>query len=201
MPIRLLIEAFTPKDPTMPLITVEHPRGALTREQKAILAEDLTHVIVQIEGGVDTPATRSIAWVRFKDVEPDDWYIGGVNDGTHVSASGRFLVELNVPEGSMDQIRKSECHKAIASAILKSTGTESKEGAARSIWVQIFEWPEGHMATSGRTSSLLGIAKLAGIPSDHPLLDFPRAYFAAKDRLYDAHQFPAHTAGRAIVRY
>lgn len=185
----------------MPLITVEHPRDALTREQKAALAEDLTHVIVQIEGGVDTPASRSIAWVRFKDVEPDDWYIGGVNDGSYVSASGRFLIELNVPEGSMDQNRKSDCHKAITAAVLRATGTEGQEGAARSVWIQIFEWPEGHLATSGRTSSLLGIAKLAGIPAYHPLLGFPRAYFAAKDRLYDAHEFPEHTAGRAIVRY
>lgn len=185
----------------MPLMTVEHPRDALTRDQKAMLAEDLTKVILMIEGGVDNPQSRSIAWVRFKDVEDDDWFIGGVNDGTYVSASGRFLIELNVPEGSMDQNRKSDCHKAITAAVLRATGTEGVEGAARSVWVQIFEWPEGHLATSGRTSSLLGIARMAGIPANHPLLAFPRAYFDAKDRLYDSQGFPEHTAGRALVRY
>jgi len=39
----------------MPLMTVEHPRDALTREQKAMLAEDLTKVILMFEGGVDDP--------------------------------------------------------------------------------------------------------------------------------------------------
>ncbi|MFC4723821.1 4-oxalocrotonate tautomerase family protein [Glycocaulis abyssi] len=185
----------------MPLITVEHPSGSLTAEQKASLAEDLTHVILQIEGGVDNSASRSIAWVRFKELDGADWFIGGLNDGTHESASGKFLIELNVPEGSMDQPRKSDCHRAITAAVLKAKGVDSADGAARSVWIQIVEWPEGHLATSGRTSSLLGIARLAGIPADHPLLAFPRAYFAAKDRLYDQNGFPDQTAGRAIVRY
>lgn len=185
----------------MPSMTVEYPRGELTPAQKAMLAEDLTHVILEIEGGVDNPAARSIAWLRFKPIEPGDWFIGGVNDGSYVAAAGRFLIELNVPEGSMDQSRKSECHKAITAAVLKATATTDQEGAARSVWIQIFEWGEGHLATSGRTSSLLGIARLAGVPADHPLLAFPRAYFAAKDRWYDAYDFPAGTAGRALVRY
>ncbi|OQW60418.1 MAG: hypothetical protein A4S17_00550 [Proteobacteria bacterium HN_bin10] len=184
----------------MPMVTVQYPKGALTPDQKARLAEDMTHVLLVIEGGQDTPATRSNAWVRFQAIDPEDWYVGGANDGAYVSAAGKFLVELNVPEGSMDQLRKSEAHKAITAAFLKVTGTTTVEGAARSVWIQIFEWPEGLLATSGRTSSLLGIAKLAGIPSDHPLLSFPRAYFAAKDRLYDAHGFPEHTAGRSLVR-
>jgi phenylpyruvate tautomerase PptA (4-oxalocrotonate tautomerase family) len=185
----------------MPMITVQHPKHALTTEQKATLAEDLTHVILIIEGGVDNPVARSIAWVRFQPIEDEDWYVGAKNDGEFVSAAGKFLIELNVPEGSMDQNRKSDAHKAITAAFLKVTKTEGVEGAARSVWIQIFEWPEGHLATSGRTSSLLGIAKLAGIPSNHPLLAFPRAYFAAKDRWYDAHQYPELTAGRALVRY
>lgn len=185
----------------MPMVTVQYPQGALDAEQKAALAEDLTHVLLIIEGGMDNPATRSISWVRFQSIAPEDWYVGARNDGSFVSAAGKFLVELNVPEGSMDQIRKSDAHKAITAAFLKATRTADVEGAARSVWIQIFEWPEGHLATSGRTSSLLGIAKLAGIPADHPLLAFPRSYFAAKDRWYDANAFPEHTAGRALVRY
>lgn len=185
----------------MPMVTVQFPQGQLSPEQKAALAEDMTHVLLVIEGGMDNPSTRSISWVRFQEVKPEDWYVGGRNDGAYVSAAGKFLVELNVPEGSMDQARKSEAHRAITAAFLKATGTRDVEGAARSVWIQIFEWPEGHLATSGRTSSLLGIARLAGIPADHPLLAFPRAYFEAKDRLYDAHGFPEDTAGRALVRY
>lgn len=185
----------------MPMITVQHPHEALDPERKDALAEELTQVILQIEGGADTPAGRSIAWVRFQPIAREDWYLGGRNDAAFEAAAGRWLVELNVPEGSMSQERKSECHKAITRAILAVTGKTDLEGAARSIWIQIFEWPEGHLATSGRTSSLLGIARVAGIPADHPLLAFPRAYFGAKDRLYDLAGFPQDTAGRALVRY
>ena len=183
----------------MPMITVEYVQGHLTAEQKERLAEEMTHVILQIEGGADTPEGRSIASVRFRAIAADDWYIGGRTDDTFVSASGKFLVELNVPEGSMDQSRKSECHGAITAAVLKVKGIANGEGAARSVWVQIFEWPEGHLATSGRTSALFGIARLAGIPMDHPLLAFPRSYFEAKHRMLDAHAFPASTAGRSLV--
>lgn len=184
----------------MPMITVEYVEGHLTPEQKAALAEEMTHVILQIEGGADTPEGRSIASVRFRAISAEDWYIGGYTDDTFVSASGKFLVELNVPEGSMDQGRKSECHRAITAAVLKVKGITPADGATRSVWVQIFEWPEGHLATSGRTSALFGIAKLAGIPMDHPLLAFPRAYFEAKHRMYDAHAYPAATAGRSLVK-
>ena len=185
----------------MPSMIVHLPNSRFDRAEKDALAEDLTQVILQIEGGADTPAGRSIAWVRFEEVDGDDWYIGGSSGDDFVSASGKFIVELNVPEGSMNQERKSMCHKAITDAILKATGKEGVEGASRSIWVQIFEWPEGHLSTSGRTSSLLGIAKIAGLPADHPLLEFPRAYFDAKDRAYDQAEYPEGTAGRALVRY
>lgn len=185
----------------MPMMTVQHPPEALSQAKKDKLAEDLTKVILAIEGGADTPEGRSIAWVRFQPIETKDWYLGGRSDSTFEAVAGRWLIELNVPEGSMDQDRKSECHRAITKAILKITGKEGIEGASRSIWIQLFEWPEGHLATSGRTSSLLGIAQLAKIPADHPLLEFPRAYFAAKDRLYDLAEFPDKTAGRALVRY
>lgn len=185
----------------MPMITVQHPPEVLTQEQKDVLAEDLTRVILEIEGGADTPAGRSIAWVRFQPIEKWDWYLGGRNDSAFEAAAGRWLIELNVPEGSMDQERKSGCHKAITDAILKITDKQGVEGAARSIWIQIVEWPEGHLATSGRTSSLLGIAQITGIAPDDPLLEFPRAYFDAKDRLYDNAEFPEKTAGRTLVRY
>ena len=185
----------------MPVITVDYPKGKFSPGQRDALAEAMTQVILQIEGGADTPAGRSIAWVKFNEIDREDWYIGGDNSTGFEGAAGKFFVELNVPEGSMDQARKSECHQAIFSALLDATGTTDVEGAAQSIFIQIVEWPEGHLAANGKTSSLLGIARQAGIPANHPLLKFPRAYFEAKDRLYDLAEFPDKTAGRALVRY
>lgn len=185
----------------MPVITIDYPKGKFSPAQRDELAEAMTQVILQIEGGADTPQGRSIAWVKFNEIDKTDWYIGGDNGTGFEGAAGKFFVELNVPEGSMNQERKSQCHQAIFKALLEITQTTDVEGAAQSIFIQIVEWPEGHLAANGRTSSLLGIARQAGIPADHPLLEFPRAYFDAKDRLYDLAEFPEKTAGRALVRY
>jgi phenylpyruvate tautomerase PptA (4-oxalocrotonate tautomerase family) len=185
----------------MPMVTVEYPAGTLSQAQKEALAEELTHVLLVIEGGEDTPQGRSIAWVRFREIAAADWYIGGTTDGKYVSPTGKFLIELNVPEGSMNQALKSEAHRAITDAVLRVTGTAAESGAARSVWIQLFEWPEGHLATSGQTASLLGIAKMLGKPADDPRIAFSRRYFDAKDQWYDAHAFPKETAGRALVRY
>ena len=139
----------------MPAITIHVPESRFDQGQKDELAEDLTQVILAIEGGADTPEGRSIAYVRFVETPREDWYVGGKNDGTYMGAAGMFCIELNVPEGSMDQARKTMCHKAITKAVLKATGTSGKKGAANTVVIQIFEWPEGHLATRGRTACLL----------------------------------------------
>ena len=89
----------------MPMITVDYPKGKLSPQQKDVVAEDLTQVILQIEGGADTPQGRSIAWVKFNEVDGSNWYIGGTANGEYEAPAGKFLIELNVPEGSMDQAR------------------------------------------------------------------------------------------------
>ncbi len=185
----------------MPMVTVHHVRGALDATQKEALAEEMTHVLLTIEGGEDTEAGRSLAWVRFQEVDNDDWYVGGTTGAKYVSAAGKFLVIVTVPEGSMEKTRKSQVHAAVNASILKITGTTDVPGAGRSAWVHVIEIPEGHWGTSGKTAGVMGIARIVGLAPQSPLLDYPRAYFDAKDRLYDAAGFPPDAAGRAVVRY
>ena len=52
----------------MPVITVDYPKGKFSPGQRDALAEAMTQVILQIEGGADTPAGRSIAWVKFNEI-------------------------------------------------------------------------------------------------------------------------------------
>ena len=185
----------------MPMVTVECPAGQLSAAQKADLAEELTRVLLEIEGGGDTPFGRAGSWVRFREMNREDWFVGGTNDGTYVSQSGLFLVELNVPEGLLDQQRISLAHKATNAAVARVTGTTSEPAATASVWIQLIEWPEGHLAVAGNTASLFGIARRAGHSADHPVLVFPRAYFAAKDSWYATHGFPEQTSGRGLKRY
>lgn len=185
----------------MPMVTVEHQAGRLSALQKADLAEGLTKVLLDIEGGGDTPFGRASSWVRFREIPADDWFVGGLNDRTHVSDSGLFLVEIYLPEGLLDQDRISRAHHATNEAIARVTGGGAAQGATASVWVQVFEWPEEHMAAGGRTSGLFRTTKRPGHPADHPVLTFPRAYFAAKDRAHKSGNFPEKASGRALDRY
>ena len=183
----------------MPLVTVDYPAGQLSAAQKAELAEDLTRVLLEVEGGGDTPFGRAGSWVLFRELPGADWFVGGVNDGTYVSGSGRFLVELTVPEGVLDQQRVSDAHRATTDAVARVLGVAGDQ--THSVWVQVTQWPEGHLASGGRTVGLFGIARRAGHPAGHPVLGFPRAYFDAKGRWYTANDFPEQTSGRPLDRY
>ncbi len=133
----------------MPMVTVEYPAGRLSAKQKSELAEELTRVLLEIEGGCDKPFCRAGSWVRFREVAREDWFVGGVNDGTYVSASGLFLVEIYVPAGLLDQHNKSRAHEAANDAIARVTGVDVL--ATRSVWIQVFEWPKGALASGGYT--------------------------------------------------
>lgn len=185
----------------MPMCTVHYPAGTLSDAQKTELGEELTAVLLRIEGGQDTPGGRSIAWVLFNEIPTANWFVGGRVDNQFVSAAGKFLIVVTVPEGSMDKARKSDVHREVNERFLKATGTENQEGAGRSVWVQIAEIPEGHWGTSGKTAGVMGIAMVAGLTPLSPILDFTRSYLDAKERWMDAADYPEDAAGRAVVRY
>jgi phenylpyruvate tautomerase PptA (4-oxalocrotonate tautomerase family) len=183
----------------MPLVTLHHPKNSLTPDQKAQLGEELTNVLLMIEGGQDTPGGRSIAWVMFNEIAEDSWYVGGRLDDKFVSPSGKFLAIVTVPEGSMNQERKSKVHAAVNDSLLRCVGKADIAGAGRSVWVQVNEIPEGHWGTSGKTAGVLGIAMVAGLTPQAPILDFTRAYLEAKTRGLDSNAYPKDTAGYPIV--
>ena len=185
----------------MPMCTVHYPAGSISEEQKAALGEEMTNVLLMIEGGQDTPGGRSIAWVMFNEIPEANWFVGGKTDRSFVSEAGKFLVVVTVPEGSMNKERKSLVHKAVNDSFLKLTGTQGVEAAGRSIWVQIAEIPEGHWGTSGKTAGVMGIAMIAGLTPQSPILDYTRSYLDAKERWMDGAAYPEDAAGRAIVRY
>lgn len=183
----------------MPMICVDYPSGQLSDEQKASLAEDLTRILLEIEGGGDTPFGRAGSLVRFRELPRADWFVGGKNDDTYVTRNGLFLVEIFVPEGLLDQDRVTLAHQQATQAIARIIGMDAS--GLRHVWIQIFEWPEGSLASGGQTATLFGIAKRAGHAADHPVLSFPRAYFDAKHKLLDANNFPENVSGRAMNRY
>lgn len=148
----------------MPLIHVYHPSNALSREQRSALAERLTSVVIEIEGGpgIDGPRPRSIAWVMFHEVDGDGWFIGGKSDDSYVSPPGKFLVNVFVPESALSKERKAMVHREVDAAFFEVLGGNASEDRWPSIFAHIHEWSEGNIGILGRTHGISDVARYAG---------------------------------------
>jgi phenylpyruvate tautomerase PptA (4-oxalocrotonate tautomerase family) len=179
----------------MPMIHFHYPAGSLTPARKSDLAERLTHVLIEIEGGpgTDGPRSRSISWVMFYEIASDSWAIGGKFDDTYVSPPGKFLVNVHVPEGSLSNDRKAMVHKMVDQAVFDTFDVpvpDDPEGRKPSIFVQITEWPEGNMGALGRTWRLADIGGYVGGGGDPAIGKRGKAYMIARAKLRATAGFP-----------
>jgi phenylpyruvate tautomerase PptA (4-oxalocrotonate tautomerase family) len=180
---------------TMPIMNVHYPADRLDKVTKAALAGKLTDVLIQMEGGANTEGGRAFAAVLFSAVAEDDWWVGGNTDDKFVSAPGKFLVHVTIPEGYMNKTHKTEVHAWVAAAILEVTGATDDRATGGSIQVIIDEVPEGNWGAGGRTISLESIAAAVGMPTDGGRFAWVRAYFEAKARQLKSFAYPDDVGG------
>ena len=178
----------------MPMIHVHYQAGSLSAERKTALAEHLTRILIEIEGGpaADGPKARSIAWVMFFEVPEGSWAIGGAFDDTYVSPPGKFLVNVQVPEGALSKARKLAVHHRVDAALFEAFGIAppvDPTDRLPSVFVQITEWPEGNMGARGRTYGLADIGEYtgAGNPEVH---EHSKRYLIARAKLRAGAGFP-----------
>jgi len=175
----------------MPLVRVTLSKGCLSTEQRSQLAEEMTGVLLLVEGGTDNPAGRAIAYVLFNEVDPADWYIGGRLDETYVHPGGRFIFDVTVPQGSCNQERKNQVHAAVNDSLCKILGLAPDKRTAASAWVIIHEVREGHWGAAGRMVGIRNIAQFAQMAPDRA--DYFEPLLAAQKKLHEAHGFPEGT--------
>lgn len=179
----------------MPVIHLYHPQGALAGERKATLAGKLTDVLLTMEDNARTPGGLAFAYILFTALAPDDWWIGGHTNDTHVYAPGKFLARVSIPEGYMSQVHKTEVHRMVNDAIVAVVGDSSPASAGRSILVIIEEVTEGNWGCGGATISLASIADSVGLSKTGERFKWITAYFAAKARQFLAAGYPPGTGG------
>ncbi|WP_109476811.1 4-oxalocrotonate tautomerase [Paraburkholderia sp. C35] len=175
----------------MPVMNVRYAVGSLDAASKAVLANRLTEVLIQMEGGANTPGGRDFAWVRFDESARDDFWIGGQsNVGAEIGPT--FLVDVTIPEGYMNRTHKNEVHSWVASAISEATGHAASDVPLLTV---ITEVPEGNWSTRGVPISLETTAVVVGLPSDGERLRWSRKYFEAKARALAAADYPSDMGG------
>ncbi|WP_325677588.1 hypothetical protein [Rhodopila sp.] len=170
---------------------VRYASGSLDRAGKALLAERLTEVLIQMEGGANTEGGRAFAWVCFSEFAMDDLWIAGRCNVTS-GAGPAFLVHVSVPEGYMNRVHKNEVHAGVASSVAEATHTAVSELRLLTI---IDEVTEGNWGSRGLPISLESIALAVGQPEDGPRLEWSRAYFAAKACAAAMAGFPVDMGG------
>jgi len=175
----------------MPIMDVRYAVGSLDAAGKALLAERLTEVLIQMEGGANTEGGRAFAWVCFTEFAADDLWIAGRCNVA--SGSGpTFLVHISIPEGYMNREHKNDVHAWVASAITGATDVAASELRLLTV---IDEVTEGNWGSRGSPISLESIAVAVGQPEDGPRLGWSRSYFAAKARAVVMAGFPADVGG------
>jgi phenylpyruvate tautomerase PptA (4-oxalocrotonate tautomerase family) len=179
----------------MPIMDVRYPAGRLDKTTKATMAAKLTDVLIRMEGGANTHGGRAFAAVLFTEVAEENWWVGGRTDNEFVSASGKFLVRVTIPEGYMNAAHKTEVHVWVTTAIMEATGTKPDAVAGSSIQVILDEVPEGNWGADGHTINLESIAESVGMRKDSDRFAWVRSYFEAKARQLTMFKYPSDVGG------
>ena len=70
----------------MPYVTISTVRGILDAAQKKSLLEQITDLMVEVEGQGNADFRRNV-WVRIEEQEPSHWSLGGMQPTSEIIAS------------------------------------------------------------------------------------------------------------------
>jgi phenylpyruvate tautomerase PptA (4-oxalocrotonate tautomerase family) len=177
----------------MPLLRVTHQANAFTTEQKAQLAEELTHAILVAEIGNDNPTARSLAYVIFHEIDPKtSWFVGGKLQDT-APQGGYFIFDVVYPVGAADQAAKTQLHKDINDIVARVLNVDGTFPNRVGDWVLIHEITEGNWGVSGQTMGIKDIhAATQGSPER---IDYFTPLLVAEQRMREAHGYPVGAPG------
>lgn len=59
----------------MPFLNLRTVKGMLTDDQKRLLMDEFTRLLVETEGG-GNPEFRKLVWILIDEIEPEQWQVG-----------------------------------------------------------------------------------------------------------------------------
>jgi phenylpyruvate tautomerase PptA (4-oxalocrotonate tautomerase family) len=137
----------------MPKIQLTVPAGALTEQGRASIQADLARTLLKWEGAPDNEFFRAQSWA----------YLHELPDGAVVTAEDaepRFLVDVTVPAGAVDERRKAGLVEEVTGLVLAAAGLEVDQ--ALRVWVLIHDQADGTWGAGGqvfRYADLVALAK------------------------------------------
>ncbi|MFF3849771.1 4-oxalocrotonate tautomerase [Streptomyces sp. NPDC002328] len=136
----------------MPMIRLTAPAGALTERGRGSVQRELAAVLLRWEGAPDTAFFRAQAWS----------YLVELPEGAQTTAEDdapRFLVEVTVPQGALDEHRIAGLVEEATQTVLAAAGLGA-DGALR-VWVLVHEQPDGTWGAGGSVIRYADLVALA----------------------------------------
>lgn len=136
----------------MPKIQLTVPAGALTDEGRATVQADLARTLLKWEGAPDDDFFRSLSWS----------YLNELPAGAQITAAdteARFLVDVTVPAGALDDERRAGLVKETTEVVLDAAGLEPDQ--ALRVWVLVHEQADGTWGAGGQIFRYADLVRLA----------------------------------------
>jgi 4-oxalocrotonate tautomerase family enzyme len=140
----------------LPILHVYVTEGLLDDGQKKRLFEGLTKAVLRGEAAPDNAKTRSVTWVFLHEMKKGTWAVGGV-----VSDSLRFLVEIEIPQGALNDRRRQRMAAGVGQVLTDIAGRELPMVDSM---VKIQEVIDGDWSAGGKVLRLRDIAAFVRTP-------------------------------------
>lgn len=143
----------------MPMIDLTIPKGALTPEHTDRLITELSQIIIRWEGAEHIDLYRYATRVYIHEVE-------GVAVASKLHDPDKrpyYRVIVTVPEGTLNQDRKTGVIKDMTEAILHAEGWEVDPRHLERVWIIINDMPSGHWGSGGQPRGVRELVELFGL--------------------------------------
>ncbi|MBP5873751.1 4-oxalocrotonate tautomerase [Streptomyces sp. LBUM 1478] len=136
----------------MPMIRLTAPAGSLTEKGRASVQRELAAALLRWERAPDLPFFRAQAWSYLIEL-PEEAQTTAEDD------EPRFLVEVTVPQGALDDERRAGLVAEATTTVLDAAGL-SQDHAMR-VWVLVNDQPEGTWGAGGNVIRFADLVALA----------------------------------------
>lgn len=126
----------------MPILHVYIPEGLLAHEQIKRLFEGLTQAVLKGEAAPNTPNARAVTWTFLHEMKPGTWAVGGIP-----ITSFRVLIEIDLPQGALNERRRQRIAKGVGTVLNDLMGRELAPTEAL-----IDEVPDGDWSAGEKSS-------------------------------------------------
>lgn len=130
----------------MPICEITYPRGLLSAEEKARVAERMSTLLIEAEGLPDNSVSRSICLISLN--EADNVYVGG-----KPSDKGKIVVKIFAFGDAYSFKLKTDVHARVARIFCEEhAGSQALKG--NNVWSLIVELGPNNFGVGGKPVSL-----------------------------------------------